>query len=176
LSSVKLLRSKRLLDLVQATRVLIVDDDYYMRKLIRSLLQANGIRTYYDATDGVSGLEAIITLNPDVVILDWELPDINGAEFMRIVRSPLTFPVPAVPVIMLTGYAERERIIEAARLGVNEFVCKPVSAKTLFERIVAIRVQPREMVRIGNYYGPAPRKIAGSMDMLGEAGEPVRLA
>ena len=96
--SAKLLRSKSIQELVQSTRVLIVDDDYYMRKMIRSLLQANGIRTHYDAADGVSGLEAIITLSPDVVILDWDLPDINGAEFMRIVRSPLTFPVPAVPV------------------------------------------------------------------------------
>ncbi len=172
----KLQRSKRIQELVQSTRVLIVDDDYYMRKVIRGLLQANGIRTYYDAVDGVTGLESIITLNPDVVILDWDLPDINGPEFMRIVRSPLTFPVPAVPIIMLTGQAERETVIEAVRLGVNEFVCKPVSAKTIFERIVAIRVKPREMVRIGNYYGPAPRKAAASLEAVGESPEPAWLA
>jgi len=172
---VRLLRSKGIKELVQATRVLVVDDDTYMRQLVRSLLQANGIRHYHDAPDGVSGLESIITLNPDVVILDWDLPDINGPEFMRIVRSPLTFPVPAVPVIMLTGNVEREKIIEAVRLGVNEFLCKPVSAKTIFERIVSIRVKPREMVRIGNYYGPAPRKIAGGLDAVTEPPEPAWL-
>ncbi|HWV43287.1 response regulator [Pseudorhodoplanes sp.] len=168
----KTLRSKKIQELVQSTRVLIVDDDYYMRKVIRSLLQANGIRTYYDAADGVTGLESIITLNPDVVILDWDLPDINGAEFMRIVRSPLTFPVPAVPIIMLTANPERETVIEAVRLGVNEFICKPVSAKTIFERIVAIRVKPREMVRIGSYYGPAPRKAAAGLDVIADSNEP----
>jgi CheY-like chemotaxis protein len=160
---------------VQSTRVLVVDDDYYMRKVIRSLLQANGIRTCYDAMDVPSGLEAIITLNPDVVILDWDMPDINGADFMRIVRSPLTFPVPAVPIVMLTGHIEREQVLEAVRLGVNEFLCKPVSAKTIYERIVSIRAKPREMVRIGNYYGPAPRNGAADIETLAEPSEPVWL-
>ena len=160
--------SKSIQGLVQSTRVLVVDDDYYMRKVIRSLLQANGIKTFYDAADGLTGLESIITLNPDVVILDWDLPDINGGEFMRIVRSPLTFPMPAVPIIMLTGLVEREKVIEAVRLGVNEFLCKPVSAKAIFERIVAIRAKPREMVRIGDYYGPAPRKVAGTIEPLAD--------
>ena len=102
---------------------------------------ASGIKTFYDAPDGRTGLEAIMTLNPDVVILDWEMPDINGAEFMRVVRSPLTFPMPAVPIVMLTGHVERENVVEAVRLGVNEFLCKPVSARALYERIVAIRAQ-----------------------------------
>jgi DNA-binding response OmpR family regulator len=175
--NLKSLTAKDLQELVRSTRVLVVDDDYYMRKVIRSLLQANGIRTYYDAADGLSGLEAIITLNPDVVILDWDMPDINGFEFMRIVRSPLTFPLPAVPIVMLTGHVERERVIEAVRLGVNEFLCKPVSAKALYERIVAIRAKPREMVRIGDYYGPAPRKVPANMEAFGgDSGEPVWLA
>ena len=167
--------SKHIHELVRSTRVLVVDDDYYMRNVIRSLLQANGIKTFYDAADGLTGLESIITLNPDVVILDWDMPDINGGEFMRIVRSPLTFPMPAVPVIMLTGHVEREKVIEAVRLGVNEFLCKPVSAKAIFERIVAIRVKPREMVRIGDYYGPAPRKVAANIEALADPGEPVWL-
>lgn len=173
--NLKSLTSRGIQELVRSTRVLVVDDDYYMRKVIRSLLQANGIRTYYDAPDGVSGLESIIALNPDVVILDWHMPDINGGEFMRIVRSPLTFPVPAVPIIMLTGHVERERVIEAVRLGVNEFLCKPVSAKSIYERIVAIRAKPREMVRIGDYYGPAPRKVAANAEALADPFEPVWL-
>ena len=71
----KALKSKSLQELVRSTRVLVIEDDHYMRKVIRSLLQANGIRTFHDAQDGASGLEAIISLNPDVVILDWDLPD-----------------------------------------------------------------------------------------------------
>lgn len=151
---------KRLAELVETTKVLVIDDDLYMRKVIRSLLLAVGIKNVHDAANGAEGLDAICTLVPDVAVLDWEMPDINGAEFMRMVRSPDTFPFPGVPIIMLTGHVERERVIEAVRLGVHEFLCKPVSAKSLLERIVSIRAKPRRIVRIGDYYGPEPRKTA----------------
>ena len=57
-----------------ALKVLIVDDEPTMRKVTRSLLQAIGVRTIYEANDGNSGLKAIRTLLPDVVIVDWEMP------------------------------------------------------------------------------------------------------
>ena len=59
---------------------------------------------------------------------------------------------------MLTGHGERWRIVEAIKLGVNEFLCKPVSAKALLDRIISILLKPRESVQYGNYYGPAPRR------------------
>jgi DNA-binding response OmpR family regulator len=96
---------------------------------------------------------------PDLVILDWEMPLLTGAELVRIVRSPGTFPVPDVPIIMLTGHVERWRVIEATRLGVNEFLKKPVSGQALLDRILAILTRPRPMVRLGDYYGPEPRKL-----------------
>lgn len=156
-------RSKDLAGLVQATKVLVIDDDLYMRKVLRTMLQSVGLKDIHDAANGAEGLDAICTLSPDVVILDWEMPDINGAEFMRIVRSPESFPLHAVPVVMLTGHVGRERVIEAVRLGVHEFLCKPVSAKSLLDRIVSIRAKPRAMIRIGDYYGPEPRKMAHEM-------------
>ncbi len=105
-------------------RVLVVDDEPTMRKVTRSLLRAIGVRTVYEAHDGNSGLEAIRTLLPDVVIVDWEMPSPNGPEFVRAVRSPETFPLPDVPIIMLTGHGERSRVIEAVNLGINEFLLK----------------------------------------------------
>lgn len=146
-------------DLVLMSKVLVIDDEPYMRKVIRSLLLASGLKDVHDAPNGGQGLDAICSIAPDVVILDWEMPDINGAEFMRLVRSPETFPYPGVPIIMLSGHVERERVVEAVRLGVNEYLGKPVSAKSLLERIVAVRAKPRPIVRIGNYYGPQPRKL-----------------
>ena len=76
---------------------------------------------------------------------------------MRIVRSPGVFPTPDIPIIMLTAHGEHWRIIEAVKLGVNEFLCKPVSAKSLFDRLVSILLKPRASVQLGNYYGPVPR-------------------
>ena len=62
------------------------------------------------------------------------MPLLNGAELVRIVRSPGVFPGADVPIIMLTGHVERWRVIEASRLGVNEFLRKPVSGKALLDR------------------------------------------
>ena len=143
-----------------ALRVLVVDDEHTMRKVTRSLLQAIGVKTIYEANDGRSGLDAICTLTPDVVILDWEMPSPNGGEFVRQVRSPGTFPYPDVPIIMLTAFAERSRVVEAVRLGVNEFLLKPVSSKALLARLVSILSKPRRMVKKGDRYVPEPRKIS----------------
>ena len=151
--------NNRIDKLVQSLTVLVVDDNQYMRKVVRNLLVNLGVKNIHEAPDGIAGLEAIRMFAPDLVILDWEMPLLNGAELVRIVRSPGVFPVPDVPIIMLTGHVERWRVIEASRLGVNEFLKKPVSAKTLLDRMVAILVQPRAMVRLGDYYGPEPRRL-----------------
>src|ERR1700733_9103266 len=112
---------------LESLKVLIVDDGATMRKVTRALLNAIGVKNISEAHDGRSGLEAICKRAPNVVILDWQMPGPNGAEFMRQVRSPGSFPFPDIPVIMLTAYGERSRVIEAARLGVNEFLLQPVS-------------------------------------------------
>lgn len=150
--------SKNIEKLVHAVEVLVVDDNQYMRKVVRNLLVNLGVKNIHEAGDGIAGLEAIRTFGPDIVILDWEMPLLNGAELVRIVRSPGVFPVPNVPIIMLTGHGERWRVVEASRLGVNEFLKKPVSGKALLDRMVSILANPRAMVRLGDYYGPEPRR------------------
>jgi DNA-binding response OmpR family regulator len=154
------LSKKDLTDLIQALCVLVVDDNQYMRKMIRNLLVNCGIKDIYEAADGIAALDTIRTVGPDVVILDWEMPFLSGAELVRIVRSPGVFPVPDVPIIMLSGHGERWRVVEAVRLGVNEYLIKPVSAKALYDRLVSITTQPRPAVQLGDYYGPEPRKLA----------------
>ena len=150
--------SSRIDKLVQSISVLIVEDNQYMRKVVRNILVNIGVKNIHEAADGIAGLEAIRMFAPDLVILDWEMPLLNGAELVRIVRSPGNFPVPDVPIIMLTGHVQRWRVVEAANLGVNEFLKKPVSGKSLLDRMVAILTKPRPMVRLGDYYGPEPRK------------------
>lgn len=154
------LPKKEVADRIQGLCVLIVDDNQYMRKMIRNLLVNCGIKDLYEAPDGIAALDIIRTVGPDVVILDWEMPLLNGAELVRIVRSPGVFPMPDIPIIMLSGHGERWRVVEAVRLGVNEYLIKPVSAKALYDRLIAITMQPRPTVRLGDYYGPEPRKLA----------------
>jgi two-component system chemotaxis response regulator CheY len=154
------LSKKEVADRIQTLCVLVVDDNQYMRKMIRNLLVNCGVKDIYEAGDGISALDTIRTVGPDVVVLDWEMPLLSGAELVRIVRSPGVFPMPDVPIIMLSGHGERWRVVEAVRLGVNEFLTKPVSAKSLYDRLIAITLQPRPIIQMGDYYGPEPRKLA----------------
>ena len=75
------------------------------------------------------------------------MPGLDGAGFVRMVRSPETFPHPDIPIIMLTGHGERSRVVEAVSIGVNEFLLKPVSSKSLQDRLVAVLTKPRPMVQ-----------------------------
>src|SRR5215472_7127965 len=102
--------------LLQSLEVLIIDDNPYMRKVVRNLLTSIGVKNVHEAVDGVTGLEAIRMLAPSLVLLDWEMPLLNGAELVRIVRSPGVFPVPDIPIIMLTAHVERWRVLDATRL------------------------------------------------------------
>ncbi len=144
--------------LVRSLGVLVIDGSQFMRRIVRNCLLNVGVKEIYEAGDGIAGLEAIRTIGPDVVILEWELPLLGGAELARIVRSPEVFPIPDVPIIMLSSHGERWRVIEAARIGINEYLVKPVSAQALFDRMVSITAKPRPNVRVGAYYGPAPRR------------------
>ncbi len=148
--------------------VLVVDDEHFMRKVVRTLLMSLGVRTIYEAADGPAGLEMIRNVSPDLVILDWEMPGLDGAGFVRMVRSPQTFPLPNIPIIMLTGHGERSRVIEAVEIGVNEFLLKPVSSKALRDRLIAVLAKPRPLVKSGDYYGPAPRKLATDIHLDGD--------
>src|SRR6201996_4033544 len=150
---------KEVAGLIQMLSVLVVDDNQYMRKMVRNLLVNCGIKDIYEAADGIAALDIIRTVVPDVVILDWEMPLLSGAELVRIVRSPGVFPMPDIPIIMLSGHGERWRVVEAVRLGVHEYLVKPVSAKALYDRMVSIMLQPRPVVQLGDYYGPEPRKM-----------------
>ena len=144
--------------LIQQLCVLVVDDNAFMRKMVRNLLGNLGIKKIFEAPDGIAALEMIRQATPDIVVLDWEMPLLNGPELVRIVRSPGVFPVPDIPIIMLTAHGERWRIVESVKLGVNEFLCKPVSAKALLDRLISILLKPRASVKLGEYYGPAPRR------------------
>ena len=143
------LSKKELTDRIQALCVLVVDDNQYMRKMVPQSSGQLRHQGHLRGGDGIAALDTIRTVGPDVVMLDWEMPLLSGAELVRIVRSPGVFPMPDVPIIMLSGHGERWRVVEAVRLGVNEYLIKPVSAKALYDRLVSITLQPRPTVQSG---------------------------
>jgi two-component system chemotaxis response regulator CheY len=138
--------------------VLIADSNAYTRRLTRMMLTNLGVKSIYESSDGVAALDAVRTVNPDVMILDWDMSILDGREVMRIVRSPGMFPKPNLPIIMLSDRGLRSRVTTAIRLGVHEFLVKPISPNTLQQRLLSIMLNPRPMVRAGKYYIPMPRR------------------
>jgi len=143
--------------LIENLGILIVDESLYMRKLTRAMLMNIGAKTIYEASDGVSALDTIRSANPDVAIIDWDLPVLSGPQVVKIVRSPDVFPKPHLPIIMMSASASRADIAQAMRLGVHEFLLKPTSPRALQDRLLSIIVKPRAMVQVGDHYVPEPR-------------------
>jgi CheY-like chemotaxis protein len=143
---------------IEGLVVLIADSNAFTRKLTRTMLMNLGAKSIYEAADGIAAIDAIRTVNPDVMIIDWDMPILNGREVMRIVRSPGVFPKPNLPIIMLTDRGLRSRVTAAIRLGVHEFLVKPISPLILQQRLLGIVLKPRPMVRAGKYYIPMPRR------------------
>jgi two-component system, chemotaxis family, chemotaxis protein CheY len=150
--------------LLQGLNILVVDGNHYMRRLTRSMLTNLGAKSVVEAADGLDALEQIRICDPDVMLLDWDMPVLNGMEVMHIVRSPGVFPRPNLPIIMLTNRAQRSSVVEALRAGVHEFLLKPTSPKALRDRLTSITIKPRPMMKIGKFYVPQPRRLPTGID------------
>ena len=146
-------------ELIEDLAILVVDNNPHMRRLTRMMLMNLGAKQVYEAADGLAALEVVRTVDPDVLVLEHDVPVLTGTELLRIVRSPEIFPKPDLPVIMLTHCAHRKDVMEMMRLGAHELLVKPTSPKALQDRLVSVMVKRRRMVRIGENYVPQPRRM-----------------
>jgi two-component system, chemotaxis family, chemotaxis protein CheY len=137
---------------------LIVDDSAHMRAIIRTILLGFGCRRFSEAGDGAEGLEHFLHSAPDIIITDWEMPVLSGPEMIRMIRNPNATHNAFVPIILLTAYSERGRMMQAKGFGVHEILRKPVSPAALYQRVRAILLEPREFLRTPSYFGPTPRE------------------
>jgi CheY-like chemotaxis protein len=139
-------------------RFLVIDDNPHMRRIIRTLLHGLGTREVCEADDGATGLDAYTHHVPDVVLVDWAMPVFDGLELTRMIRETEGASNPFVPIIMITGHSERNRVMSARDAGITEFLAKPISAKSLYHRIVSVVAHPRPFIKTGNYFGPDRRR------------------
>ncbi|MGB6797118.1 MAG: response regulator [Xanthobacteraceae bacterium] len=123
-------------------RFLVIEDSAHMRRILRTLLHGFGAREVYEADDGASGLETFTHFMPDIVIADWVMPIFDGLELAQMIRQPANAN-PYVPIIMLTGHSDKKRVMIARDAGVTEFIAKPISAKSLYVRILNVVAKPR---------------------------------
>jgi CheY-like chemotaxis protein len=141
--------------------VLVVDDNPHMRSIVVAILRGVGIGTVKEASDGADALEVMRAGVPDLVIVDLNMFPIDGLEFTQMIRTAPDSPFPFVPIIMMTGHTERTQLRAARESGVNELGAKPISAKTLLDRIVAVIDRPRPFVKTSSYTGPCRRRGIG---------------
>src|SRR5476649_2384462 len=128
-------------------KVLVVDDNPHMRKLVVTILQAFGVIQIYEADNGERAWNILRESNPDVLVLDWVMEGMSGLDLIQMIRSNPASPNPFIPVVMLTGYTSLDHVRQARDAGVNEFIAKPVSVKTMMSRLVAVIEHPRHYVR-----------------------------
>lgn len=138
--------------------VLLVDDNRHTRTVVRTILETLGVTRIREAVDGADALQKFQLFPADLIICDRVMEPMDGLEFVRRVRNGPDSPNAYVPIIMLTAHTELNKIVEARNAGVHEVLAKPISAKALAERIVAIIRNPRPFVRRGDYFGPVQRR------------------
>jgi CheY-like chemotaxis protein len=139
-------------------KILVVDDNAHMRRLVTAVLQAFGVVQIHEAHSGEHAWTMLCELNPDIIFLDWVMEGMSGIDLVKTIRVDPLSPNPFVPVIMLTGHTSMEHVREARDAGINEFIAKPVSAKTMMSRMAAVIEHPRPFVRTLAYFGPCRRR------------------
>jgi len=117
-------------------KYLVVDDFATMRRVVKGQLRELGIENMDEAEDGVDALVALRKGGFGFVITDWNMPNMQGIDLLRAIRSdPLLHHL---PVLMVTAENKKENIIEAAQAGVNGYIVKPFTADVLKEKLEAI--------------------------------------
>ena len=155
--------------------IMIVDDSAYMRRIVAAMMRGFGARRIHEAEDGAEALEKIEMQPPDLIIVDWVMPVLDGAELVKLIRNP-DGACAYTPIIMLSGHTERSRVLAGSKLGINHFLSKPVSANALYKRMADCVLHPRKFIRTQDYFGPEPRdsiegvaryRVGVMLDVLG---------
>src|SRR5882724_2908468 len=130
-------------------QILVVDDDAVSRKILAQLLASAGLQCH-ECEDGTEALELIRAKQPSLLLLDFDMPGLNGAEVLKSLRSDKDPAIAQIPAIMLTGHGSEESEVRCLQAGADDFVTKPVNAAVLRARIetqLRLRSMRRQLQR-----------------------------
>ena len=120
----------------KSMRILVVDDFQTMRRIIINLLRQLGFTNVVEAADGKQALEKVRDDKIDLVVSDWNMPNMSGMEFLKELRADDQYK--SLPFIMVTAEGKKENVIAAVQAGVNNYIVKPFNAATLKEKLVKV--------------------------------------
>jgi two-component system, chemotaxis family, chemotaxis protein CheY len=114
-------------------KILIIDDFATMRKILKNILKQIGFKNISEADDGKSALKILKKEHFDLILSDWNMPEISGLELLNGVKSDNELK--NIPFVMVTAEAQKDNILEAVKAGVNSYIVKPFTAETVGEKI-----------------------------------------
>lgn len=117
-------------------KILIVDDFSTMRRIIKNILRQIGFSNIDEAENGNEALIKLRQDTYDLLVSDWNMPNMTGLDLLKAIRSDQDLH--DLPVLMVTAEAKKENVIEAIKAGVNNYIVKPFTADTLREKIEKI--------------------------------------
>lgn len=146
-------------------KILTVDDFPFITDLLASSLRELGVGEVLKADSGQKARNLIMQnngvesdYNIDVLVLDWLMPDMSGADLLKWVREHPKETIRFLPVIVCSAYTSSALVEEARDSGANEVMVKPVSASKLAERIQHVIDHPRPFVKSPDFFGPNRRR------------------
>lgn len=143
---------------LESVSALILDDNAHMRGLLRVILTSFGLRRIEEAADCNEALALVAGGDLDIGFVDFKLGGLDGIEFCKRIRNDPESPNRYLPLIMITAYSERGRVLEAINAGVDEFLVKPVRAVDVANRVNAVVERRRPFVQVSGYFGPDRRR------------------
>lgn len=144
--------------------ILLVEDNVFVRNTFEDMLrhfEFDKIATAENGEDAIDYLKLMKSVDnpgPDIIISDLVMAPINGLLLTRWVRSAKECPNRMVPFILISGAADREYVHSARDLGVTEFIAKPFSVTSVYERVLEVIDYPRQFVTTQKYFGPDRRR------------------
>lgn len=152
-------RPSRALDLPTLS-VLAIDDQPFFRTLLVEVLRSIGITDIALAEDGLAGLKLFEERRPDIVITDWMMPKLDGVALTKKIRTHPIETRRQTPIVLVTATNQRSKIEFARSCGIDEFILKPISAKSVVDRLREVIERPRPFVNLRTYAGPCRRRRA----------------